>query len=512
MKKDQVKAGAALSLVSLLISNVIPFIYTPIMLRILGQAEYGLYGIASSFMGYLNLLNFGIGGTVVRYIVKYRARGDVKGEEQIFGLFIKIYSVIGAAILIAGTILALNLDFYDRSLTGGELGLLKKLVLLMTLNTALFLPLAPFGSMISAHERFVFGKLASMAVTLGGPVLNLILLYRGHGALGLVAASVLCNLLSCLIQVIYVTKKLHLRPRFTKVGGGILKEILSFSAFVFLAQIVDMLYWSTDKLIIGWAIGTVGTAVYNIGANFNGYITSISTAISGVLMPRITSMAMKDTPKEEFTNLFIKVGRLQFLILSFVVSAFVAFGRQFINLWAGPGYEEAYYVALLTMLPVTVPLIQNTGLNMLYAMNKHQFRSVVYACIAAVNVVLTFLLVERYGIVGAACATCFAYLLGNVFIMNWYYYRKIGINIPLFWKNILKMSPVMFAMGTGWWFILEAISVDSLIRFLGLAVLYSGMYFFLAYRFMMNDYERGLIVGVLRKILRKAHIGTDRAG
>lgn len=495
---------------SLLISNVIPFIYTPIMLRILGQAEYGLYGIASSFMGYLNLLNFGIGGTVVRYIVKYRARGDVKGEEQIFGLFIKIYSVIGAAILIAGTVLALNLDFYDRSLTGDELGLLKKLVLLMTLNTALFLPLAPFGSMISAHERFVFGKLASMAFTMGGPVVNLILLYRGHGALGLVAASVLCNLLSCLIQVIYVTKKLHLRPRFTKVGGGILKEILSFSAFVFLAQIVDMLYWSTDKLIIGWAIGTVGTAVYNIGANFNGYITSISTAISGVLMPRITSMAMKDTPKEEFTNLFIKVGRLQFLILSFVVSAFVAFGRQFINLWAGPGYEEAYYVALLTMIPVTLPLIQNTGLNMLYAMNKHQFRSSVYAVIAATNVVLTFWWVENFGMIGAAAATCLAYIVGHVFIMNWFYHKRIGIDIPLFWKNILKMSPVMFVMGTVWWFLLDAIAVDSLIKFLVLAVIYTVMYFLLAYRFMMNAYERNLIVVPMVSVLRKLHLIRKR--
>ena len=510
MKKDQVKAGAALSLVSLLISNVIPFIYTPIMLRILGQAEYGLYGIASSFMGYLNLLNFGIGGTVVRYIVKYRARGDVKGEEQIFGLFIKIYSVIGAAILIAGTVLALNLDFYDRSLTGDELGLLRKLVLLMTLNTALFLPLAPFGSMISAHERFVFGKLASMAVTLGGPVLNLILLYRGHGALGLVAASVLCNLLSCLIQVIYVTKKLHLRPRFTKVGGGILKEILSFSAFVFLAQIVDMLYWSTDKLIIGWAIGTVGTAVYNIGANFNGYITSISTAISGVLMPRITSMAMKDTPKEEFTNLFIKVGRLQFLILSFVVSAFVAFGRQFINLWAGPCYEQAYYVALLTMIPVTLPIIQNTGLNMLYAMNKHQFRSSVYAVIAATNVVLTFWWVENFGIIGAAAATCLAYIVGHVFIMNWFYHKRIGIDIPLFWKNILKMSPVMFVMGTVWWFLLDVIAVDSLLIFLVLAVIYSVMYFLLAYRFMMNAYERNLILAPMVSVLRKLHLIRKR--
>ena len=189
------------------------------------------------------------------------------------------------------------------------------------------------------------------------------------------------------------------------------------------------------------------------------------------MMPRITSMAMKDTPKEEFTNLFIKVGRLQFLILSFIVSAFVAFGRQFINLWAGPGYEEAYYVALLTMIPVTLPLIQNTGLNMLYAMNKHQFRSSVYAVIAATNVVLTFWWVENFGMIGAAAATCLAYIVGHVFIMNWFYHKRIGIDIPLFWKNILKMSPVMFVMGTVWWFLLDAIAVDSLLIFLVLAVM-----------------------------------------
>lgn len=512
MKKDQVKAGALLSLFSLLISNLIPFIYTPIMLRMLGQAEYGLYGIANSFMGYINLLNFGIGGTIVRYIVKYRARDDVEGEERIFGLFIKIYSVIGAAILIVGTTLVLNLDFYDRSLTGDELSLLKKLVILMTLNTALFLPLSPFGSMIAAHERFVFSKLAAMAFNLGGPILNLILLYQGHGSLGLVVASVVCNILSCLIQVYYVVKVLHLRPRFGRVGGGILKEILGFSLFVFLAQIVDMLYWATDKLIIGWAIGTVGTAVYNIGASFNGYVTGISTAISGVLMPRITSMAVKDTPKAEFTNLFIKVGRLQFIIISFIVSAFVAFGRQFIGIWAGEGYEDAYYVALLTMLPVTVPLIQNTGLNILYATNKHKFRSVVYACIALLNVILTFIWVGKYGIIGAAMATCLAYVIGNILIINWYYYKKIGIDIPLFWKNILHMSPLMFAMGTAWWFLLDMLTVDSWLSFFSLAIVYTGMYFPLAYLFMMNDYEKDLIRGPLMKVLRKMHVIKNQEG
>ncbi|MBQ9761487.1 MAG: oligosaccharide flippase family protein [Oscillospiraceae bacterium] len=503
MKVNQVKAGAFMNLLSLMISNLIPFIYTPIMLRLLGRAEYGLYGIASSFMGYINLLNFGIGGTIVRYIAKYRAQDDKQGEERMFGLFVKIYGVIGAAILVAGTVLSLNLDFYDRSLTGEELVLLKKLVMIMTLNTALFLPLSPFSAIVTAHERFVFSKCMSMLFTMLAPIVNLILLYNGFGSVGLTFCSMLSNIITYAVYIPYVIKKLGIRPRFSKAPSGILREIFGYSAFVFLGHVVDMLYWSTDKLIIGWAIGTVGTAVYNIGASFNVYITSISTAISGVLLPRVTSMAVKDTPKKEFTDLFIKVGRLQFIIISFILSAFVAFGRQFIALWAGPGYEDAYFVALLTMIPVTVPLIQNTGLNILYATNRHKFRSTVYSFIAGVNVVLTFWWVEGYGIVGAAVATCIAYVIGNILIINWYYYKKIGIDIPLFWKNILKMSPVMILMGTAWWFILDGVVFTSWLMFLGYAVVYAVIYVLLTYFFMMNKYEKNLLFGPVKRILKK---------
>lgn len=503
MKHNQVKAGAALSLISLLISNLIPFVYTPIMLRMLGQAEYGLYGIAHSFMGYINLLNFGIGGAIVRYIAKYRASGDKEGEEKIFGLFIKIYSIISVAILAAGTFLSFNLEFYSRSLTASELETLRVLVLLMTLNTALFLPLSPFSAMITAHEKFVFSKTIAMMTTIAAPILNLLLLFSGYGSVGLVLSTVILNIITYIIYVVYVAKKLKLRPRFSKSGDGILREIVGFSLFVFLGQIVDMLYWSTDKLIIGWAIGSKATAVYNIGSCFNGYVTSISTAISGVLMPRIASMSVNKSSNKDFTELFIKVGRIQFVLISFIVSAFVAFGRQFIALWAGDGYEEAYAVALLTMIPVTVPLIQNTGLNILFALNKHKFRSIVYACIAVLNVALTFWWVELLGIIGASIATCLSYVIGNILIMNWYYYKKIKIDIPLFWKNILTMSPVMIIMGICAWFALNWIQVNNWIMFFAFAIIYSVVYFILAYIFMMNKYERDIIKKPIFKILSK---------
>ena len=510
MKRDEIKAGALLSYLNLLLGNLIPFIYTPIMLRMLGQAEYGIYGIAQSVMGYIGLLSFGIGGSIIRYLSKYRAEGDLDGERRVFGLFIKIYSVIGAAVLIVGTFCSFHLGAYGRSLTPDELVLLERLVRLMSLNTAVFMPFNVFSSMILAHEKFIFSKTISLITSVVSPCLNLVLLFLGFGSIGLVLSATALNFVTYAIYTVYVIRRMGIRPSFQRVGGGLLSEIIRFSLFVFLANIVDILFWSTDKLIIGWAIGSVATAIYNVGATFNSYVTGLSTAISGVLMPRVTNMAVKDTLPSEFTALFIKVGRLQFLLISFIVSAFVAFGRQFIAIWAGAGYEEAYYVALLVMIPVTVPLIQNTGLNILYAMNRHRFRSLVYLGIAILNVGLTFWWVEKYGIIGAAIATCVAYVIGNILIINWYYYKKIGINIPLFWKNILHMCPVMLVMGATGWLVLNHLRIDNWFVFFALAAVYTVIYWVLAYLFMMNDYEKSFVKAPVSRIctrLRGRHHG-----
>ena len=139
-------------------------------------------------------------------------------------------------------------------------------------------------------------------------------------------------------------------------------------------------------------------------------------------------------------------------------------------------------------------------------MNKHKFRSVVYLCVAAVNAGLTFWWVESLGIIGAAMATCAAYVVGNILIINWYYYKKIGLNIPLFWKNIVKMSPVMVIMGTAWWFVLDNIQVNNWMIFFALAAVYTIMYLPLAYKFMMNQYERDIVMVPLKKIQRKLHL------
>ena len=318
-------------------------------------------------------------------------------------------------------------------------------------------------------------------------------------------AATLIQLLMAPVSILYCSRVLHLKPRFARMPHELLREMVRVSFFHFLGAIVDMLFWATDKVILGMLASSVAVAVYNIGATFNNMVVSLSTSISGVLVPRITGMVVTQRPKEEWTALFIRVGRLQFLIIALVVSGFSVFGQTFIHLWAGPAYADAFWVAVLTLFPLCIPLIQNTGISILSAQNKHSFRSTVYLVIAVANVISTYLVVPRMGIIGAALCSCISYLLGQGIIMNIYYYKVTGLNIPLFWKNIARMAvipAIMLAIGL---MLKRFIALDNWLQFFAGVVIYSGIYALLMYCFAMNDSEKDLIRQPVRRILSRLH-------
>ena len=476
MEKNELKSGVILSYINLLLGTIIPFIYTPIMLRMLGQSEYGLFSLASSAVSYLSLLSFGFGSTILRYISKYRAEGDKESEEKTFGFFLVLYCVLAVLVLICGMIIANNIEpIFHKGLSIAELGKMKILVMIMAFNSALSFPNSVFSSIITAHEKYIFRKIVDMLSTVVAPLANLIALYLGYASVGMATAATIVQFLMLPLNVVYCLKKLKIKPIIAKLSKSLMKEMLGFSVFVFIGSIVDMLFWATDKIILGMLSGSVAVAIYNVGSTFNNMVMNLSTSISGVLTPRVTGMVVKETPKVELSNLFIRVGRLQFIVIALIVSGFTVFGQAFIGLWAGTNYLGAYWVAILTMFPLCVPLIQNTGLTIITAQNKHQFRSIVYLIIAIINVVSTYIVVPYLGIYGAAACSCIAYIVGQGIIMNLYYYKVTKINIPLFWKNILKMAIIPVGMMILGLIITRIYTINSWFTFISGVVFFKGI-------------------------------------
>lgn len=504
--KDQLKIGIVLNYINLIVGNLIPIFYTPIMLELLGQDEYGLYKLASSVTSYVSLMSLGIGSAMTRYLIKSRTEEGKEAEQKIFGLFSVIFTVIGIAAFIVGTILTLCLGiFYSNSLSSEEISRMKILVFMMVINMSVSFVVSPFLSVVNSYERFIFIQVTNILTTCVTPLINLLMLYMGYASIGLVTSSMLMSIAINISYIFYVRKSMHIKPVFKNMPTNILNEILKFSFWIFVANIVTQLYNATDTVLIGAipSLATSGVAVYNIGATFNNIVISITTGISSLLGPKINKMVFSNATDYELSDVAIKIGRLQCFIIMLIVSGFLSFGKPFLTFYAGEGYEDAYYVALLMMIPNIIPLIQSVFLSVTVAKNLHRFRSLLYLFIALINIVGTWLLLNSMGIIGAALMTGLALLLGQGLIMNIYYKTKVKLDIIRFWKNILPIFIIPTILTSLTLFVSQYIDFYNILNLLTGIIIYSVIYCLLNYFIIFNKYEKSLILNPLTKIFNK---------
>ena len=503
---NQLKAGAVLNYVAIILNMVIGLLYTPYMLRMLGQAEYGLYSLAASIIAYLTVLDLGFGNAIIRYTAKFRAEGKIDEQKYMFGMFLVLYIGIGIIAVIAGAVLSLNVEsIFSAKMTEYEVDRTRIMLWLMTFNLAFTFPMSIWGSIMTAYERFTFPRIVSIVRSVLNPLVMVALLAIGYKALAMVIVTTIFNVVTLLINYWYCKNKLKIEVRYGKFDFKFLKEVSVYSFWIFLNAIMDKIYWSTGQFVLGIYRGTVAIAIYAVAIHLQNMFMMFSTAITGVFLPKVTAMVAKGDNEKDISDLFIRTGRIQYILLSLILTGFIIFGRSFINLWAGEGYQEAYLYALMFFIPLTVPLIQNMGIIILQARNQMKFRSLLYIVIAVVRSCFLFPLAKYYGGMGCAISTAGALVLGQIIIMNIYYQRKQHINIIRFWKEISNMSLVPIAF-ISIYLVFQAeidIYTTSFMNFTIGIVAFLSLYVPLFWKLSMNRSEKELFMQPVLKVLKR---------
>ncbi len=510
MKVNQIKLGSAFSYIQIIVNVLIGLLYTPIMLRLLGQSEYGLYNVAASTISMLSVLGLGLTSSYVHFYAGYKKNQDEQGIRKLNGLFLIVLSVIGVIAFACGMVISGNLSLvFDQGLSASEYQTAKILMRVMVINLAISFPMSVFTCIISANERFVFLKLLGIIKTVIGPLATLPILLMGYGSVGMVLVTLGSSLLVDVIYLYYTFRVLRQRFVFHDFESGLFKSVFVFTAFIALNLIVNQINDNVGKLLLGRYRGTDEVAVFSVGHSLFNYYTMLSTAISGVFVPRIHHIVRQTEhdmveQRARLTSLFVRIGRLQFALLALVGSGVFFFGKRFITgYWAGAGYKDSYIIALILIVSGSIALIQNVGIEIQRAENKHRFRSILYIGMALLNLVVSVFLCKKYGAIGCTLGTAISYVMVNGIVMNIYYHKKCNINVLAFWRSILWMAKaLLLPIGCGL-LIYKFIPQTSIWLFGAGICIYSLIYMVSMWFFGFNAEERGLFTGILTKFRKK---------
>lgn len=500
---DNRKKGVIASYIYLIVHVIVNIFYIPILLNYLGKNEYGLYQIVGSIFAYLSIFESSISSGVLRFYCKAFADGNKNQMENVLAVARIIYRLFSVIIIVIGIVGIWGFrSFYRNSLTISEINESTIMLVILLVNMIVTMANAVYLASINAHEKFALIKGLAMTAQIIQPILCVIVLAKFPYALTVTIIQLVINTMVSIFRYFYSTKKLLVKVYLHSFDYVLGKNIIVFAGNILLASIADQIFWKADQVILGKLYCTEIVAVYAIGSQIYTNYSYVGTAVSSVFFPRLNKLYTEFDGLRKVSDLFIRVGRLSFQILFLVLTAFIIFGQEFITIWVGEDYREAYLIALVILVPFTIDLTQNLGLSILQVVNKYSFRAKIYFLAAILNIFTTIYMAQFWGSLGAAASTGITMLITSGLILNLYYYKIIRLDIILFWKNIImilgKIIPIVILSYAINKIIMTPVNIYILIfKILLYCMTYTAVLYFVA----MNEYEKEMMNSIVTRLL-----------
>lgn len=439
---NQKKRGIVLSYLNLIMGMVVNVFLTPMLIVSLGDGDYSLYKVMQSFAGPLSIFHLGISTVVTRSIVKCDGLSDYTEQDKknTIALALLASGVMALLVLVAGAGMYTAIPrIYSGTYSSESLKTGQQIFAMFVLAAVFHMLTDVFSGCILGHERYTVSSLIPLFKTVAKCILIIVLLQCEMEVRFVVAIDLILALGVFTFSAGYGMLVLGEVPKLTRFDKGQLMEILSFGFAILLQAFVNQVNNNMDTMILGAVVAekTIIT-MYSSALTVYSIYNSLISVVTHYFLPNATRLVSQKASGRELTDFVIRPGRFQAVVSLTCICGFALFGRNFIAIWIGPRYMDAYGVVLMLMIPVTIPLIQNAVISILDAAMKRMVRSVVLVMMAALNLGVSFMLVRIMGFWGAAVGTALSLLLGHGVLMNIYYAKEFQIEIFRMFGSIFR--------------------------------------------------------------------------
>lgn len=435
--------GSSLRTINLVGNALIGLLLTPLIVRSLGDRVYGLWALVGSIVGYYGLMDLGLTSAASRYLAQAIGRRDQSRCNRVFNTALfayKIMALLAAAITIllaAGALL-----FVRESGIGPVFAMV---ILILGTSATIAIPLQAFTGSLNADLHFDITsglELLTLALRAG---LIVIVLSMHRGIISLAAATALATVPATLINVVMLRRKLsYLRISPEHVERGTLRELFAYGLVMSVSQVADAFRFGIDALVVSAYVGLSAVTHYNVANMLVHYFINANLAALGIF----SSLFSQREGARDFAGIkraFYFATKLSMWLASFIGFGLVAWGKAFITRWMGRSYTDAFPVLVVLTVGCIFSLGQMPSVKLLFATSKHRAYAVVNVCEAAANVVLSLILVRRYGMIGVALGTFFPIVLVKIFVQPVYFCRLCQIPYREYVLRLLRTAGSILA-------------------------------------------------------------------
>jgi O-antigen/teichoic acid export membrane protein len=250
----------------------------------------------------------------------------------------------------------------------------------------------------------------------------------GYKVVALAWAIMLASIPVSVTYVYYAYKDLpFLRVEWKNWEWQTVRALFSYSIFSLITRLADVLRFQVDSLIVASFVGLVAVTHYRIAGALSEYYIGLMIAVIGV----VSSMFSRQEGGKDFTALrktFFFASKISVCLSSFVGFGLLAWGKPFITRWMGPQYLDSYPCLVVLVLGCAIALWQMPSVALLYGISKHKFLALFTSVEALANLLLSLLLVRRYGMFGVAFGTFFPMALVKLFVQPFYVCHVLSVS------------------------------------------------------------------------------------
>lgn len=488
-------------------TSILMFVCRTYFIKLLGATYLGVNGLFSNILSMLSLAELGIGPAIVFSMYKPIAENDEVHIAKLMNFYKDAYRIVGITVALVGAALVPFLDVLIKDTSGVEN--LRLIFALILSNTVISYFYAYKGSMLNADQKGYVTVIIRNIFSVVQNVAQILILILTHNFILYLIVQIVTTFFANFIQAKYVDKKYPFLVKYKKdkIEQAERRDIMKRVQGMMMHKIGGFVLNSTDNLVISKFVGLVAVGIYsnyymviNLVKTYVGFFTHGLSASVGNLIASESEQRSYDVFKSVFF--------VYFWIFAFCFISFWVIFQPFIGVWIGDSLRldrMTLFIVLLNFYLSGVQECVNTFTNATGLFWEVRHKPII-ECV--VNLGVSIILAQRFGIVGVFLGTLASYL--SVFWVN---------PIVIFKKQFKRSSAMYFvrmaaysalavgiALGLGWGcdIISSAATILNVVfRCLMCVIVPNVIFILLFHRTKEFNYCKGLAGGLVTKFIKR---------